>query len=267
MWSCSRASSISSAIRLAAIHYSNIMTPDDLLANLNHWRFGKCPEYLSAYLSKENAEFWTQAAIDLNKKSIAAWYQIAQDFKRKTIYYTSEALVGFGARPGDRITTPLYSLAVVLEKMPKDHHILIVSSYPVTTTPYRPDDSMNNNWRVRDDDSITESSTASDVIPDKPSQLRGVNCYSIVTTKQESILAKDEKTSRIDRPDDSINNNWRVSRDSVTASSRASNVFPAKPSRPRWCHRTVEKRIRPLLYTYRNFGKRIDKIEVYNKNI
>ena len=46
-------------------------------------RFGKYPEFLSAYLSKEKAEFWTQAAIDLNKKSIAAWYQIAQDFNKK----------------------------------------------------------------------------------------------------------------------------------------------------------------------------------------
>ena len=135
-------------------------------------------------------------------------------------------------------------------------YYIIVSSYPFMTKPEsivtkdeetpridRPDVSMNNNWRVRDDDSVTAPSTASDVIPDKPSQSRWAKCYFIVTTKPESIVAKDEKTPRIDRPDDSMNNNWR-------ASPRASDVFPTKPSRPRWIHRTVEKRIRqPLSYT------------------
>ena len=145
----------------------HVMTPDELLVKQNHWRFGKSSEFLSAYLRKENAELWTKTAIDLNKKSIAAWYKIAQDFDQKMVHYTSKASVGFGARPGDRTTTPLHSLALVLEKMPANHHnaILIVSSYPVMIKP---------------------------------------KCYSIVVTKPESIAAKDKKTPRIDLPDDSM---------------------------------------------------------------
>ena len=131
------------------------MTPDDLL--LKESDPEKC---LSGYRSKEIAEFWIQAVIDLNKKSIAAWYQIAQDFDKKTIHYTSEASVGFGARPGYIEMTSLYSLLVVLEKMPRKHEkdILILSSYPVMTKPEfivakdRTNNSIHKNWRIHDDD-------------------------------------------------------------------------------------------------------------------
>ena len=59
----------------------HIMTPDDLLLNQSN-----STEFLSAYLSKEIAEFWIQAAIDLNKKYIVALYQISQGFQQNAIY-------------------------------------------------------------------------------------------------------------------------------------------------------------------------------------
>ena len=94
--------------------------------------FGERLKFLSAYSNKWNAEYWTKAAIDFNIKSIAAWYEKVQDWDRKTFYFRSDYPVGYGAKRGDRTTTELYSVSVVLEKMPAGHKldILILSSYP-----------------------------------------------------------------------------------------------------------------------------------------
>ena len=147
----------------------HIMTPDELLLNQSN-----STEFLSAYISKEIAEFWTQAAVDFNKKYIVAWYQIAPAFQNNAIYYTSEDSVGFGAWPGDKKTTPLYTVKVVLEKMPKDQDkdILILSSYPVLKKPEfivkknrQGSARVNSNWRIRDGDSVTAPFAASDAIP------------------------------------------------------------------------------------------------------
>ena len=86
--------------------------------------------YISAFDSKESAEKWISMAMSKNNDAIAAWSLKADSFDKQAFQYHTDSVVGYGAGPKDNTTTQLYSLVVVLRKMP-DGQKHILTSYPV----------------------------------------------------------------------------------------------------------------------------------------
>ena len=86
--------------------------------------------YISAFGSEQSAEKWITKAMSENNDAIAAWSLKADSFDKQAFRYHCDTAVGYGAGPEDNITTQLYSLVVVLRKMP-DGQEHLSTSYPV----------------------------------------------------------------------------------------------------------------------------------------